>query len=128
MKSDKTLGIWMDHSQANLIDLHVDILDYVIRSEFTFETKEKALTRGEKHMHSKEQHMHDAYYKDLGEVMKGYDHILLFGPTDAKTELYNYLKKEQHFKDIQIDVEPADKMTDHEKVAFVKNHFAKVPG
>jgi hypothetical protein len=33
------------------------------------------------------------------------------------------MKKDLHFKDIKIDIEPADKMTDNEKDAFVKNHF-----
>jgi hypothetical protein len=28
-----------------------------------------------------------------------------------------------HFKDIKIDIEPADKMSDNEKLAFVKKHF-----
>ena len=49
--------------------------------------------------------------------------MLLFGPTNAKTELKNYLNQDLHFKDIQIDVESADKMTENEKDAFVKNHF-----
>ena len=71
--------------------------------------------------------MHEAYYKDLGDVILEYDHVLLFGPTDAKTELHNYLNKDLHFKNIRIDVESADKMTDNEKAVFVKNHFIKNP-
>jgi hypothetical protein len=49
--------------------------------------------------------------------------VLLFGPTNAKTELQNYLNKDLHFKDIPIDIEAADKMTENEQVAFVKKHF-----
>jgi hypothetical protein len=37
----------------------------------------------------------------------------------------NYLNKDLHFKDIVIDVEPADKMTDNQLDAFVRNHFQK---
>lgn len=117
----------MDHSIANLIDLHAGNKEHVIRSEFTFNTKEEALKKSEKHMHYKEQQMHEAYYKDLGDVILEYDHVLLFGPTDAKTELHNYLNKDLHFKNIRIDVESADKMTDNEKAVFVKNHFIKNP-
>jgi hypothetical protein len=36
------------------------------------------------------------------------------------------LNKDLHFKDIKIDVEPADKMTDNEKGAFVKTHFEDI--
>jgi len=49
----------------------------------------------------------------------------LFGSTNAKTELHNYLEKDMHFKDIKICIEPADKMTDNQKDAFVKRHFEK---
>lgn len=126
MKSHKTIGIWMDHSTADLIDLRAGNKDQ-IQSAFTFDKKEEAIKKGEKHMHNKENQMHEAYYKDLGDVILNYDHVLLFGPTDAKAELHNYLNKDQHFKDIKIDVESADKMTDNEKEAFVKNHFIKNP-
>jgi hypothetical protein len=53
------------------------------------------------------------------------DHILLFGPTNAKSELYNYLHKDHHFKDIKFDIETSDKMTDHEKQAMVREHFSE---
>lgn len=52
-----------------------------------------------------------------------YDHVFLFGPTHAKVELHNYLNRDLHFEDIIVDIEPADKMTDYEKAAFVKNHI-----
>jgi len=77
-------------------------------------------------MHNKRQQMHEAYYKEIaGEIIK-YNHVLLFGPTNAKVELHNYLNKDLHFKNIQIDIEPEDKMTDNEKDAFVKNHFKNI--
>jgi stalled ribosome rescue protein Dom34 len=74
-------------------------------------------------MHNKRQQMHEAYYKEIASEILKYDHVLLFGPTNAKTELHNYLNEDLHFKNIQIDVEAADKMTNNEKDAFVKNHF-----
>ena len=76
-------------------------------------------------MHNKEQLLNVAYNKELGNVILNYDHVLLFGPTNAKSELHNFLNKDLHFKDIQIDVKTTDKMTDNEKQAFVSNHFKK---
>lgn len=125
MKAIKNLGIWMDHSDANLIDLNTESDYGSIKSKFTFSAKETALQKGEHLMHNKEQQMHEAYYKEIAAAILKYDHVLLFGPTNAKTELYNYIKKDAHFRDIKIDVESADKMTDNEKHAFVKNHFNK---
>jgi stalled ribosome rescue protein Dom34 len=125
MESTNKLGIWMDHSEANLIHLKADNENQVIRSKFSFSTKEEALQKGEKHMHTKEQHLHEAYYKEIANEILKYDHVLLFGPTNAKAELHNYLNKDLHFERVKVDVESADKMTDNEKAAFVKAHFSK---
>ena len=123
MKAQKNLGIWMDHSTANLIDLNAVEHKHSITSEFTSETEEEALQKSENLMHNKRQQMHESFYKEIGATILKYDHVLLFGPTNAKTELHNYLDKDLHFKDIKIDVEAADKMSDNEKHAFVKAHF-----
>ena len=122
MKTKNNLGIWMDHSTAHLIDMNSNI-KHSINSEFTFNTKEEALSRSESLMHNKRQQMHEAYYKEISDEILKFNHVLLFGPTNAKIELQNYLNKDLHFKDIKIDIEPADKMTDNEKNAFVKNNF-----
>jgi stalled ribosome rescue protein Dom34 len=123
MKNTKYLGIWMDHSIANLIDLNSAKQRRSITSEFTFDTKEDALNRSESLMHNKRQQMHEAYYKEIADVILKYDNVLLFGPTNAKTELHNYLNKDLHFKGIKITVESADKMTEKQQEAFVKNYF-----
>jgi peptide subunit release factor 1 (eRF1) len=123
MKTNNNLGIWMDHTTADLIDLASKNNNRSIVSKFTSETKEEALARSEILMHNKRQQMHEKFYKKIGDEILNYDHVLLFGPTNAKVELDNYLNKDLHFKDIKIDIETADKMTDNEKDAFVKNHF-----
>lgn len=123
MELYKNLGIWMDHEKAYLIDLHDKENTHTIVSNFTFETKEAALSDSEKGMHNKRQQMHEAYYKEIAKAILNYNQVLLFGPTNAKAELHNFLNKDLHFKEIKIDVQPADKMTDNEKDAFVKNHF-----
>ncbi len=126
MKAKNNLGIWMDHSTAQLIDLKSQENCRNINSKFTFDKKEETLKKsGESQMHNKEQQMHEAFYREISEEIVKYDHVLLFGPTNAKTELHNYLNKDLHFKDIKICIESADKMTDNQKDAFVKNHFEK---
>lgn len=115
----------MDHSSANVFTPETKKKEASITSDFTFQMKEEALSRSEKTMHNKENQLHEAYYKEIGEKLVNFDHVLLFGPTNAKTELHNYLMKDLHFKDIQFDVESSDDMTDNEKVAYVKAHFEK---
>jgi stalled ribosome rescue protein Dom34 len=126
MKTQKNLGIWMDHSIANLIDLYVEKKSHAIASKFTSDTKEEALNRSERSMHNKRQQMNEAYYKEIADEILKYDRVLLFGPTNAKTELHNYLNQDLYFKDIQIDIESADNMTDNEKDAFVKKYFENI--
>jgi hypothetical protein len=125
METKSSMGIWMDHSTAHVIDLASPQKSQSIHSAFNFQLKEEALSRSENIMHNKEQQMHEAYYKELGAEVQKYDHVLLFGPTNAKVELFNYLQKDAHFKEIKIDVEAADKMTENEQIAFVKDHFEK---
>ena len=101
MKTQKKLGIWMDHSIANIIDLDSNKKKTSIISKFTSETKEDALSRSESLMHNKRQQMHEKFYKKIGSEVLKYKHVLLFGPTNAKVELLNYLNKDLHFNDIK---------------------------
>ncbi|QRM90793.1 hypothetical protein FG167_16610 [Lacinutrix sp. WUR7] len=126
MKTQKRLGIWMDHSTANLLDLNAKKDSRSIVSKFNESTKEEALKRSESLMHNKRQQMQEEYYKEIADVILKYDHVLLFGPTNAKTELHNFLNKDSHFKDVKIDVASADKMTENEKNAFVKKYFENI--
>ncbi len=123
METQKNLGIWMDNHTAHLIDLNAKKNSHSIESKFTNEVKGSTLQKNENLMHNKEQHMTDSFYKEIADKILKYDNVLLFGPTNAKKELHNFLNKDLHFKDINIDIESADKMTDNEKEAFVENHF-----
>jgi len=76
-------------------------------------------------MHNKEQQQQSGYYKALGETINNFDNVLLFGPTDAKTELLNILKADMHFDKIKIETMQADKMTENQDQVFVRNYFSK---
>ncbi|AIZ42691.1 hypothetical protein [Cellulophaga baltica] len=123
MKTNNNLGIWMDHSVANLIDLNSKNECHSIVSKFTSEIKEDALVRSESLMHNKRQQMNEKFYENISSQILKYNHVLLFGPTNAKVELRNFLHKDLHFKDIKIDIVSSDNITDNEQIAFVKNHF-----
>ena len=119
------LGIWMDHASANLIEFTVEpITTDTINSKFTHTEKEHSLSKNENLMHNKEQHQQAEYYKELSESIKKYSEVVLFGPTDAKIELYNLIKKDHLFNDIKIEIKQTDKMTDKQQHAFVRNHFS----
>ena len=123
MVTKKSIGVWMDHSTANFIGVNTEKNNSSIKSDFTFEVEKDALNRSESLMHNKRQQMNGTYYKEIAAEILKFNHVLLFGPTNAKTELHNYMNEDLRFKDITIDVKTADDMTTPEKEAFVKSHF-----
>lgn len=132
MTTAKNLGIWMDHSSAHLMEFIYTpsgttnpIETKTIESKFTHHVKEETLNRSEHIMHNKEQHQQAEYYKQLGEIIKNYESVVLFGPTEAKEELFNTLKADRRFEEIKIEVKQADKMTENQQHAFVKEYFSK---
>jgi len=125
MSTIKQIGIWMDHSSARLLEFSDSTKKELktITSDFTFQDKEETLQRSESEMHNKERQRHNSYYKKIEAVIRNCDEVLLFGPTDAKVELFNLLRKNHHFDPIKIEVKTTDKMTDNQLHAFVKEHF-----
>lgn len=126
MAQERYLGIWMDHSVAHLMEYtHDPIQTKTIASKFTHQSKENALGKSENLMHNKEQYQQSEYYKNLGEVIKNYNEVILFGPTAAKVELLNSLRSDHSFSKIKIEIKQADKMTENQQHAFVKEHFSR---
>jgi hypothetical protein len=121
----KKLGIWMDHASAHVMEFTDTIITRTIVSDSTHEEKEKTLQKGESMMHNKEQQQQSDYYKKLGETIKNFNEVLLFGPTDAKVELLNILKADMHFDKIKIETMQSDKMTENQEHAFVREYFSK---
>jgi len=126
MKTAKYLGIWMDHSSADIMEFTADPIETrTIESKFTHEDRVISFGKGEKQMHIKEQHQQSEYYRELGEIIEKYEGVILFGPTDAKVELFNVLRADNRFGKIKIEIEQADKMTKNQQHAFVREHFSK---
>jgi hypothetical protein len=125
IKAEKKLGIWMDHASARLMEFTIDpIVTKTILSKFSHQEKEQSLSKSENVMHNKEQHQQSEYYKLLGDDILGCTEVILFGPTNAKEELFNLLKADQRYAKIKIAVEKSDKMTEHQQKAFVNDYFS----
>ena len=125
MKTVKKLGIWMDHSTANIMELlsNTTVISKSVESTPAFPEQVENLRMDESLMHNKEQNQYADFYKKLSYIINDYSEVLLFGPTDAKSELFNFLKDNRRFEKIKISVQPADKLTDNQQKAFVKDFF-----
>jgi ADP-heptose:LPS heptosyltransferase len=120
------LGIWMDHSEANLMEYsNEEMVTNTIKSRFTQEVKEESIAKGESGMHTKEKQLKTEYFKAIAKELKNYEGVLLFGPTTAKMELVNMLKEDHHFDKIKIEVQQSFKMTENQQHAYVKEYFSK---
>lgn len=125
MSTKKKIGIWMDHSEAHLMDYEKESFRRaIIANSFTKDEEEIALQKSEYLMHNKRQQHEAGYYKEIGNEISNYKEVLLFGPTDAKSELHNVLKADLKFENIKIKVKAGDQMTDNQKLAFVNSHFS----
>jgi len=126
MTTAKKLGIWIDHSSAHLTEFTTGPGETkIIESDFTHQDKEQTLARSEHVMHNKEHHQQAEYYKKIGGFIENYDDVILFGPTDAKAELFNILRADHRFAAIKIEMKQTDKMTEEQQHTFVKEHFTK---
>jgi len=124
MKLTKQLGIWMDHSNAHLMKLVNGIIETNnIESQSEDVVDQQHAFKDESHILNKEQGLLSSYYKKLGDQILEYDEVLLFGPTEAKSELMNLLNVNHLFDKIKIEVKPADKMTEIQMITFVKEYF-----
>ncbi len=124
MKKTKQIGIWMDHSDAFLMELTKDkIITNRVVSESSHQSKEDSWDRHEKLIHKKEQHQQSGYYKKISDIIKGYQEVILFGPTNAKNELFNLLIIDHLFENIKIEVLSSDKMTENQMHAFIRKYF-----
>ncbi|MCZ8196289.1 MAG: hypothetical protein O9267_01625 [Flavobacterium sp.] len=127
MKTVKKIGIWMDHATAHLIEFSSEAKEtQIITSDFTFQDKEETLQRSESEMHNKEQHKHATFYKNIAAEIKKFDEVLLFGPTDAKVELFNLIRENHSYDNIKIEFKSADKMSDTEQHKFVRDYFKRL--
>jgi stalled ribosome rescue protein Dom34 len=125
MKNSKKIGIWMDHTSAHIIEFSENSFEVeTIESKFTHLEKEKSLARGESHLHNKEKQFLFDYFKKIAKVILNYDKVILFGPTNAKSELFNYLSEDNRFVKIKIYIKETDKMNAFQRQNFINDYFS----
>lgn len=116
----------MDHHTAKIITYGTSGMhSTTVTSAFTHEIKQESLSRSEHGMNNKEQNFQKDYFKELAELIKPYTEVILFGSTNAKIELFNFLKSNKDFGGIKINVESSDRLTEPQELAFVRDYFAK---
>jgi len=125
MKDIKKLGVWMDHSKAFLMELtNGPILQHQLQSDFNFLHRESSLVKSELLLHNREQHEQSVYYQTIAKTIINFNEVLLFGPTEAKDELFNLIRANTLFDKIKITVQNSDIMTEVQMHIHVREFFA----
>lgn len=126
MKRVKKLGVWMDHSIAYLMEFTNNPFEIkTIESELTESKKELSLSTTTDLPINSDQHILYAYYNKIGEAIKNYKQIVLFGPTDAKVELFDVLSEDHRFVKIKVEIKETDKMSVNQQHDFINKYFAE---
>ncbi len=114
-------GLWIDHHKAVIVTVTgEDSATKVIHSDVEKHGKsgndadDTSLDVFTEHLNK--------YYEQVISELRGAESIFLFGPGEAKGELEKRLTKENPGEQIKA-VETADKMTDAQVAAKVKEHF-----
>lgn len=127
MKAKKRIGIWMDYTSAQIYEnASGEYLMTTMESNFSMPVKQEVKLHSENLLHNKENKSDQAYFKDLIEIIRDYNEVLLFGPTKAKTALYNQIKAAPKFNKIFIETRDTDKMTGNQMKAYVKEYFSNL--
>jgi len=121
--SKKKLGVWMDHTTAHIMEIENNAITSYSVESLSLLGEKQSFGKDESLKHNTEQDQLSEFFKRLSAVIHDYSEVILFGPTNAKTELYNLLKEDSHFNNIKIDIETTDNLTKNQMHAFVKEHF-----
>lgn len=125
MTLSKKVGVWMDYSIAHIMEFSEKPFEVkTIESKFSSSDKANGLAKGEKHLHSKEKQFKIDYFKQIASELLLYDKVLLFGPTNAKTELYNLLSEDNRFLKTKMHLKETSKMTLNQRNKFILEHFS----
>ena len=116
----------MDHTEAHIIKLKNNATASKTIESLSLQGEKQNFGKDESLKQNTEQDQLSEFFKRLSAVIKDYSEVVIFGPTNAKTELYNLLKEDSHFNNTKIDIETTDNLTENQMHAFVKEHFEKV--
>ena len=124
MKTNKQLGIYIDYSNAYLMEL---INKMIVSRNIEFELKKNSGGNNDNNqgtIESIEEHqLQSAYFLDMCDIIKNYNQVVLFGPTDIKNELFKLLEFDHNFDSIKIQNVNTGKMNEDEMHDFVKEYY-----
>ena len=127
----KTVGLWIDHKKAVIVSVtgteeEIKLIHSNIEEQRIEEQRRqngRSVPSDDIRLRVLTEHL-NTYYEEVISCIRDAKSILLFGPGEAKGELKKRLEKDNLGERI-VGVETADKMTDNQIAAKVKDHFLR---
>jgi len=123
------VGIWIDHKTAVIASATTGpVTTKTMKSEVGAHPRYSGQegSGGEKKYEQRHGEQLDRYYDDIISQLGLPEALLIFGPGEAKLELKERLSHSKALSGCTVDIETADKLTDPQIVAKVKEHFGIV--
>ncbi len=126
---NQKVGIWLDHKRAVIVSTSAGhVTSKTLESEVGAHPRYSGQEGGggEKKYEQRHGEQLDRYYDDIISQLGLPEAVLIFGPGEAKLELKERLSRSKALSGCTVDLETADKLTDPQIVAKVKDHFGIV--
>ena len=131
------VGLWIDHQTAVIVSVSeqgesvrkiesgAKHLEYrgPTRTRNAYSTQ---YSKGDDQLDNQFVQQLNKYYAQVIAELRGAERVLIFGPAEAKSELKRIIERDKGLR-LDVHVEPADKMTDRQIVARVREHFKLKP-
>lgn len=121
-----TAGLWIDHRKAIIVFLNGDEKEIKqIKSDLenSYSSSGPSVRADDLHQNETTEHL-NKYYDEVISSLQKTEEVLILGPGEAKGELKKRFEKNNH-QNVKVEVETADKLTENQLVAKVREHFSK---
>lgn len=133
----QSVGLWIDHRKAIVVTIKndkeaVQVIESNVEPRVRLSGGSRTASpygpqevASESKRDERYRHHLDAYYSDVIQVIRDADSILIFGPGEAKGELKKAIEESKGMGKRIVRVESADKMTQRQIAAKVRDYFVK---
>jgi hypothetical protein len=123
----REIGLWIDHRKAVIVIVtdkgeETKIIESSMEKHVRFSGGSSEPGQAEDVRDRQFNNHLNIYYDDVIAFIGDAKSILIFGPGEAKGELKKRIEREE-LKERIVNIETADKMTDHQIMARVRDHF-----
>jgi len=121
------VGIWIDHKKAVIVSATADrvttkTLESEVGPRARYSEGSQDAGGEKKHEERYGQHL-DRYYDEVISQLGQSEALFIFGPGEAKLQLKERLLRSKGLPERIVGIETADKLTDPQIVAKVKEHY-----